>query len=300
MIIVRLNGGLGNQMFQYAAAYSLAKFHNVSFKLDIKAFEDASSIRSSDTQRTSDILNFKIQSNLIASNEEIQRAAYPYGVISKIISLYNKKVMKKYNVSWDKFFFEQPNTTYLDGYFQSENFFKKNTVDLLSQFRLKTRENFLISNLLDEINLLENPVSIHVRRGDYISNPVANKIHNICTPAYYNNAIKELRKKMQSFNLVVFSDDIDWVKTNLELPSNPIYLSSRKDIFGGNLTANQELFLMSSCSHNIISNSTFSWWGAYLNDSKCKVIIGPSQWNRSTSFPTNEIIPSSWIRVSID
>ena len=141
---------------------------------------------------------------------------------------------------------------------------------------------------------------MHIRRGDYITNPRANKIHNVCTKNYFYNGLEYLCSRLNSPTIFVFSDDIDWVKAEMNLPKSTIYVSELRQISGDRLRASQEIYLMSLCQHNIISNSSFSWWGAYLNQFIDKIVIAPNVWSRSKIISHKNILPSGWVGLPID
>ena len=135
-----------------------------------------------------------------------------------------------------------------------------------------------------------NAVSVHVRRGDYVNNKNANAFHGVCSPEYYRKAIELIAKRVDSPKYFVFSDDIEWVKEHIEIP-NAVFVS-QKDI-----ADHEELVLMSKCKHAIIANSSFSWWGAWLNANPNKLVIAPKQWVSDSRVNTVDAIPAEWVRI---
>lgn len=146
--------------------------------------------------------------------------------------------------------------------------------------------------LLEKLQNEENSVSLHIRRGDYLQKKHWDAVGHICQKTYYNRAINEMGKHVKKPIYYVFSEDLDWVKNNLKL-EKAVYVdwNKGKDSW-------QDMMLMSLCHHHIICNSTFSWWGAWLGTYPKKIVIGPQQW--SSKMNSNEIMPKSWIKVSVD
>ncbi len=124
-------------------------------------------------------------------------------------------------------------------------------------------------------------------------------LHNICTADYYQRALAEIKGRLGECDLVIFSDEVAWVRENLALGENTLYVSGERTPTGKSLSAPQELFLMSRCRHHIISNSTFSWWGAYLNRRTDKIVVAPGLWNRSKIDSHKNILPPSWLRLAV-
>jgi len=136
----------------------------------------------------------------------------------------------------------------------------------------------------------KNSVAIHVRRGDYISNPIVNQQFGICSAEYYENAIRDILLKVEMPEFFVFSDDISWCKDNLNVKDiNIQYITGFKDY--------EDLILISQCKHQIISNSTFGWWGAWLNQNPFKIVIAPKIWYIDPTLDTSMLIPTEWIRL---
>jgi hypothetical protein len=248
MIIAKISGGLGNQLFQYAHGRKEALKQDARLIL-IPAHADK------DTPRDFLLDNFNIKANIK------KNAWYRYNPFVKTIS----------------------------GNWQSETYFKDAEKEIRSDLTLKKP----LSEKAEEFKKLitaSNSVSIHVRRGDYAENDRTKMKHGLCSPEYYSKAIAYVNEKISSPKFFVFSDDIAWVKSNLNLPSSTVFVS------GNNISECEELVLMSTCKHNIIANSTFSWWGAWLNTSPEKIIVAPKIWFAS-GIPENDLIPENWIRI---
>jgi hypothetical protein len=290
MVICSLFGGIGNQMFQYACAYSLAA------KLKRELLIDYSFYKSFKIYHPmSDLNNFfkigEINNSLVSGKINLISKSILYQkFIVKLpyFNLFNKNIVNESNFNVKKI--KKNKIVYLLGYFQSELFFNKKNI--LRKFNLNFEEG--IDQSLKRKIQQSNSVSIHIRRGDYLSKKLFEK--DITLPInYYKISIDYIKKKIPNPIFFIFSDDIMWVKNVLkkELPfihivDNSKYKNSPKIDF----------FLMSICKHNIIANSTYSWWAAWLNKNKSKIIIAPSDWKDKSPILKNNIqIPKSWVRL---
>lgn len=283
MIIVKLIGGLGNQMFQYAAAKSLSIYHAVPLKLDITALEN-----SKDRKFELSFFNIKLD---FASKEEISsyiRGNFIQKIIRNLKKPHISKLYKQAYFHFDKFFYKASSNTYLQGYWQSEKYFcnYKNIIRL----DLTIKEKYII-HLKEKARemQLQNSVAIHIRRGDY-NQLKLQEYHGLLEASYYNNAINYLLSLFPDAKMYFFSDDPIWVKANIQIKSNLEFVS-------GELTKNniEDFYLMSQCSHNIIANSSFSWWAAWLNNNPNKIVIAPKKWFNKAKHNTSDLIPNTWI-----
>lgn len=288
MIIVNLKGGLGNQMFQYALGRTLALKNNDVLKLDTESLSQAKEL--GNIYRPFDLEVFTIEKN-IASPEEIALLKYPHGVFSKLTDQFKRKVLRQSNVVFNKKVTTLTGDQYLDGYWQSPRYFESIRPTLLADFTL--REALSSSGQARQEQIKNtNSVSIHVRRGDYIQNPRVLRENGICSVSYYTGAIALIEETQKEVTYFIFSDDIAWVKENLPLSNAMVVYVEDKT-----LTAPQELYLMSQCKHNIIANSSFSWWAAWLNQNERKVIVAPTPWFDTVTFDKN-LIPASWTQLA--
>lgn len=274
MIIIKIAGGLASQMHKYSIGRALAIKHNTDLKLDLSWFENTPT---EDTKRTYILSNYAIQATA-ASKKEI-RQFRPNWFLSKLnnklsqyfgINLsfkhYNKKsfmTLKEFNAL--------PNELYLEGEWAGYKYFEQLRDTLIEELSLTQELSPNAKDLIDTINSKQS-VSMHIRRGDYVSNPHAAKLHCTCSLQYYAQAITVLKEKIGNFHLFVFSDDIDWVKENFTqiIDNNIFYVEGLNDI--------EEFEIMSKCHHNIIANSSFSWLSSWLNKNNDKVIIAPMHW----------------------
>ena len=295
MTIVRLQGGLGNQMFQYAIGRRLALLHQVDLKLDLTELLDRTA-KSNFTFREYELNAFQINS-LIAEVEEVS-LFYRNDIVSKIKRLFiPAKLIQESSLNFEPAILNSGNQVYLNGYWQSEKYFESIRTVLLSDFTL--RQSFLDKHTADEgITTIKTQiettpsVSVHFRRGDYITDSITNSVHGTCTADYYRNAINLIRQKVASAHLFLFSDDPEWLLKNRlfnDLPTTVVTTSNK----------HLDMYLMSLCQHNIIANSSFSWWGAWLNRNPEKLVIAPEKWfaNGNMNDQTTDLIPEKWIRI---
>jgi hypothetical protein len=263
-------GGLGNQMFQYALGKSLSLARNEHLKLDISEFIEYK-------LRKYELGFFNIEEHF-ATNEECQQ-------------------MKEINFYREKYFHFDSNVeilkgdAYLFGYWQSEKYFKEIRDILLKEFSLKNELHYETKQYQDEIDQSVS-VSLHVRRGDYISNPITNAYHGVCDLEYYKKAVKLILSIHENARFFIFSDDLGWVKTNFSFISNVNFIDLNHQDHD-----KEEMYLMSKCQHNIIANSSFSWWGAWMNTNPRKIVITPRKWFTDETINTGDRIPSTWLRI---
>ena len=133
---------------------------------------------------------------------------------------------------------------------------------------------------------------MHIRRGDYVSNPTTNKLHGTCSLEYYHNAVDIIAAKVSNPHFFIFSDDHEWARNNFKI-DYPLTFVAHNNA-GKNY---EDMRLMSLCKHHIIANSSFSWWGAWLGSNPKKIVCAPRGWFKDKSLNTNDIIPSDWSRI---
>ncbi len=283
MIITALKGGLGNQMFQYALGRKLAHTDGTTLKLDIEGLDRAN--KGGDIYRPFALHSFAIQAD-IAAPAEIQRLKYPYGILSKLARRFRFKVLRQMHVGWEPEALAMGEGAYVDGYWQSYKYFEDIREVLLANFTLK--ESSPAARAVRARMQDASAVFVHVRRGDYVSNPNATATHGICSVSYYERAIAAMREQVPDAAWFLFSDDPAWAAEHLPFPSEPVIVS------GTGLSDAEEMMLMTSASHAIIANSTFSWWGAWLIRNRDKIIVAPSPWSESRKDLTRDIIPPTW------
>lgn len=289
MIAVKLQGGLGNQMFQYATARRLAIHKNTELFLDTSGYDSQAKV---DTPREFELDCFNIEKNLISTDDYVL-IDWGLGRKSKskqYLSNIRRSKLWKYTNPEQGFHKEVlvlPNNTYLVGWFQSEKYFLDIRDTLLHDFTYIHGPDKKSSTLYDRITST-NSVSIHVRRGDYVTNPHANKFHGLAGMDFYIAATKYVESLIKKPNYFVFSDDPEWCKKNLKLNAPTTYVSH-------NTSGSEDMRLMRECNHNILANSSFSWWSAWLNQHFGKIVVAPKSWFANAhSNDITEIIPSTW------
>ena len=286
MIVVHIIGGLGNQMFQYAFGYAVAKETQQKLKLDIFSFASYS-------LRTYMLKYYGIDTS-IATMEDIYKLKYiNENLLQKIFRKLkrNSKPLAKTYYKESHFYFDEnvfkiKDDCYFEGYWQSEKYFLKYREDLLREFTLKNELHHESKNYHNKIAQSET-VSLHIRRGDYVTNLHINNFHGTCSLDYYKNAVKVIEKKVSQPHFFIFSDDLEWAKKNLDFIKNITFVE-----LGDDVPDHDEMMLMSFCKHNIIANSSFSWWGAWLNQNTEKIVIAPKKWSAAEN---DDRIPKEWI-----
>jgi hypothetical protein len=288
MVLFQLMGGLGNQMFQYAAAKSLSLESNIPVKFFFR-----------DTNKNAprDYGLHVLSCNLPrATNCEIERYLPPNRIIQRLNNLFpfrNEKLVfkEKNDFIFDPSFFDVQNEALYYGFWQTENYFSKYEDEIRRDFNFSVKPSFLNSELIIKLKLQQS-VAVHIRRGDYVSQLETNELHGICPIKYYIDSIEYVTERLDKPIFYFFSDDIDWVRNNFSYLSRAFFVD-----FNGGISSYEDLRLMSLCKHNIIANSSFSWWGAWLNSNPEKIVIAPKMWMTNIMSDTVDIIPKSWITI---
>jgi hypothetical protein len=290
MIITRLNGGLGNQMFQYSLG------RNLSLKCHSDLYFDISLLEKNPpniTPRNYELNIFNIKA-YIASSDLLKRVPFlrKDAVCLGIRKRFTGEPVFQYVKEKDPNFHDEilslSDNVYLDGYWQSEKYFSEIVDIIRKEFSFVNPPSAINQELLEKI-VGCNSVSVHIRRGDYVSNPKNMEIHGVLEIDYYMQALKLIRKNVKDLHVFVFSDDLSWVRNNLktDFPLHFIgHNGAEKDY--------EDLRLMSNCKHHIIANSSFSWWGAWLCKNSDKIIYAPKKWFKTPDFDARNLIPDSW------
>jgi hypothetical protein len=291
MIISMLKGGMGNQMFQYAAAFALANRHQTQLKLDIHYLLDKSKryFRHTYREYALDVFNIRAE---IASPREISQFTIPrignkyfYHLKKRIFKSYN--VFEESNVHSQQEFFNIPNSAYLDGFWQNASYIRDIRPLLIKEFSLKEPLPEYCTDMFNKIKN-SNSVCVVFRRGDYVNHPEL----DITQLSYYHAAIDFYQKRNEKLTYFIFSDDIPWCKANFAKRDVEIVFVDQ--MYTGP-KAQYYLQLMIACKKYIIPNSTYPWWAAWLNDDQGKVVIAPKKWFRSQTVNINPIVPNDWI-----
>jgi hypothetical protein len=299
LIVTRLIGGLGNQMFQYAAGRALAQRLDAELKLDVSGFANypkrfyelgSFPIRATPASEA-ELVAFGLRSKFLGLNLEPRwvvraRRRLRIGFRPGSSSIYHERHFR-----FDAQVRDLNPPVYLDGYWQSEKYFADCAELLRQEFTPQAPLEPENAAMAARINAV-NAVSLHVRRGDYVNEPRINRYHGICSPDYYQNAVDFIARRAEGIHLFVFSDDHDWVRDNLRfaLPTTLVAANSPDRGF-------RDMQLMAMCRHHIIANSSFSWWGAWLNSAHDKIVVAPKKWFRVGDNDISDLIPHSWVRL---
>lgn len=286
MIIVKLKGGFGNQLFQYATGRQLSLYYNVPLLLDLSYLE-VKQFERSHTTRFFELDKLQIVAN-IATPKDITSVKR-----QGCLKLFGSPYLREKKMRFNPKVLRVGANAFLDGFWQSEKYFMSIKQNLYHEFTFKTAitDTYLLG-IKKEIEI-KNSVSIHFRRGDYVTNHVASKNHGVCSMEYYEKAVELIANQVQNPIFFVFSDDIQWVKKEFHCRFTTHYIDkSIEDI-------HSDFQLMTLCKHNIIANSSYSWWAAWLNQNKEKIVVAPKRWfaDVKQQAQTNDLIPQSWIKI---
>jgi len=286
-VIIKIAGGLGNQMFQYA-------FYQLCIDLGYNASIDISYYDKNRCHNGFELIKiFSIDAKYANPNLSEILGDFNNNVYNRFRRALignRKSLIKESNFSYEKLINLAYDNVYFNGYWQNELFFKNISDSLRKDFKFQVNINELsISNksFLEEISNGET-VSLHIRRGDYLNIPLHN---GCCTEEYYLKAIQKILELHENVKFFIFSDDIEWCMKIFD-NITPIYVS-------GNATKSSflDMFLMSKCKHNIIANSTFSWWSAWLNENSNKTVICPRKWFNNETINNDYVTPESWFKI---
>ena len=314
MKIVKINGGLGNQMFQFAFYKALQHSNNNDVFIDLSAyqgkqFQDGINLLHNGFELP-ELFSITYQEAPLKDVKKL--STQPTNLLNRVLRKYFTKkthfIDKNFGFNKELISKPLPSNIYLEGYWQTEKYFSNIKDEILRDFSFKTPLSKKNLDILEDAGT--ETVSIHIRRGDYLKTQTL----NVCSKDYYLNAIKLLFSKANPKSILVFSDDIPWCKSDLKLEeyiTNILKLNNIKIFYidwNTGKDSYQDMQLMSKCKYHIIANSSFSWWGAYLDPNPEKIVIAPSVWNLRELNPSidryyknsyNDILPSSWIRAEI-
>jgi hypothetical protein len=292
MICVKLDGGLGNQMFQYAFGRMLSNRYGTKLLLDTSQY----GLKNDNTPREYELSIFDIKAS-IASQAQLDRYK-PY-ISAKIDNILSRIVLPQRLIK-PRVIHERDNRTnlYYDnvmyvGFWQSEKYFDSINMIIRNEFNFGPPLSGINKTILEDIQKSAS-ISLHVRRGDYQNNPMIRKSHGLCSLEYYHEAIDMIAKTIKEPKIFIFSDDMDWVKRNLHIEFPHKYI-----FWNGENKSYCDMQLMSYCKHNIIANSSFSWWGAWLNSNPEKIVVSPNKWfaTRRKQIGDFNLIPNTWVKI---
>jgi hypothetical protein len=304
MIITRLLGGLGNQMFQYAAGLALAERRRTVLKLDVSWFREDPEY---EAHNRYGLGAFNVTEQFATAEEidrvrgvRLSRAERALARVARALRLH--QVARRYATAghWHRAesfpyypgFADQPDSTYLDGMWQSARFFAPAADRLRQHFTVRYPSPPAVRELAQRIRAGGPSAAVHFRRGDYARNPRFREEIGVLGLDYYERAVGRLRALHPDVTLYIFSDDIDAIEREFRPAGPHVFVRSVPDAWFF-----EKLPLMALCDHAIISNSTFAWWGAWLNPSPTRVVIAPDPWFAGGPLDGRDVVPESWIRL---
>ncbi len=292
MIIAKIIGGLGNQMFQLAFAEVMRQIHQTNLYLDISDY-----VYYPDRQYDMDCFETNFTFVKPAQLRRFREAAGRRQKIEKWISQmrngqgqilkekeehqfrFNAKILKKYTKD-----------LYVIGYWQSYRYFIDYQEDIRKIFTFRQPLNARNQAVLHQIGDEFQTVALHVRRGDYVQDKTVNQVHGVCSMAYYQKAIEVIHQKIANPYFIIFSDDITWCKSAIKTGFSQLFIDYPNKNW-------EDMQLMSLCKHQIIANSSFSWWGAWLNQNPEKVVVAPQKWLAEKPISMDDVLPKNWIKL---
>jgi len=300
MITARIHGGLGNQMFQYAAARALSLHNNDQLRIDPSRLFDPTPWKGNPFRNYGLSIAFNIDPQFITIAKIMDRVRIPY--VAKAVNKFYARTMARLGVwqyvgdpnphVFDPNFFNLKGNLYVNGYYQSEKYFKNYEAEIRKDFTFRPQMEGATAKLAQEISSV-NAVSLFVRRQEVLRIPRLREQYYVATPEYFERAV-ELMKQKAGPNPVFYvsSDEIDWCRENFKIDADHVFVG---DEHNGPEFGNA-LHLMALCKHFIIPNSSFSWWAAWLSENKQKVVIAPKYWVTDKNADTRDILPETWIK----
>ncbi|MDT2822151.1 alpha-1,2-fucosyltransferase [Enterococcus devriesei] len=314
MIYVEMYGRLGNQMFRYAMARALQiKFYNEDSI--VINFNNLSGKQFNDGSFTNELSNFNVEQfeiyetkGKLLKNETTFRQKLIYFLVRLYLPKYNPQkmlkiekklrkisgLMNRFGIYWSWVGYQKPieskkKDKFVSGNFESPQYFDDIKSLLIKEF---TPKNPVNPRNLELLNIIENneSVCISVRRGDFVKDKKISKTHNVINAQYFEDSISYMNSILKDPVYIIFSDDIEWAKENINFGKYKVYSEY------GNDEVYEKLRLMYSCKHFIISNSTFSWWAQYLGRNKEKIVISPERWFNNDY--NSSLLRESFIKIS--
>lgn len=283
MIVSRLLGGLGNQLFQYAAGRALADHLGTDLALDRRYVQRAGSARGD---------GFAHFGNARFIAADTLPPARMDGLLRYALWRWfgrHPRFHREAGLGYNAGFFDLPDDTYLHGYWQSPRYFGASAGRLRDDLAITTPFDAPNREMAARIAAAPVAVSVHVRRGDYVGDGA----FATCTPEYYRAAVGHIAARLgQPLSCFVFSNDPAWARGHLALGHQTVVVD-----LNGEDAGHFDLHLQSLCAHNIIANSTFSWWGAWLNPSPGKIVIAPKAWFGPGKPANPDLCPPDWLRL---
>lgn len=293
MIVSRLIGGLGNQMFQYAVARALADRIGGEVELDASEFANYTVHR-----YALDAMRVRARLRAVPATEADE--SQPGPLARKVMALWRRvaparphalPTYRERSFAFDPGVQAQRPPVRLEGYWQSEKYFR-DAADAIRRDFTMLAEPDAANRSMQQRMQRTCAVSLHVRRGDYVTNPTAAAYHGSCSPEYYRHAVDYIAGSCGPLTLFVFSDDQEWVRQNMQFAHPVVHVDCNPPARGA-----WDMHLMKHCRHHVVANSSFSWWGAWLNHSPDKIVVAPRRWFTDPAIDTSDLIPSTWVRI---
>lgn len=288
MILSRIYGGMGNQMFQYAYGRMLAYKYQTPFKI---YFDDCGFGWAEHSKKLT-LTKFNIEAEIATEKDRAQFICDSDNKFIRAAHKVNRLIKGLHYIGdgarvheYHREALNAPNNSYTDGFWQSEIYFESISSQIRKEFSIKEALSEHAIQIEEEIKK-SSSISMHVRRGDYLEQT---QVYWICDVDYYKRALNELKKKVNNPTVFIFSNDAQWVKENLKLDVPTIVVERTQ--------AYEDMHLMSCCKHNISSNSTFGWWGAWLNSNPYKMVTLPKRWLTDVSIDTSHYTAKGWLRI---
>lgn len=289
MVISKITSGLGNQLFQYALGRHLAEQSGTSLWFDLRYFHQD---YATDTPRKFKLDRFNVRYNLLDDS--------PWLWASKATRLLPRRSLRPLiETRYETDFHFDPSVvrpaapfTILWGFWQSERYFRDSAPQIRQELTFKRPLSQPFLQYQHLIRQADVPVSVHVRRGDYVTHPEFSQSFGFVGLDYYRRALEQLQRLFPGATLFFFSDDPNWVRANIQTSLPHAFVQTT-----GPDADVDDLQLMSLCHHHVIANSSFSWWGAWLNANPDKVVIAPQRWFANKPWDTKDLLPPGWIRL---
>lgn len=291
MIIARITGGLGNQLFQYANARRLAEYHTTDLFLDTREFSkklyrpfllDKFNIRAEIASESELKTILKLSNKFSFDHQRFIHKLFP--------AVYPNVIYEKY-FQFDPSYINLPDNIYLIGFWQSEKYFNNISNLLHSELTMNEKISDDGNKLLSRIKQ-GNSVAVTVRRGDFVTDPYINRRHGVLSLDYYADSVAFLESKIDKPSYFIFSDDPVWTENNIKIKGKVEYVRIN---YPNRVYEN--LIIGSFAKHQILANSTFSWWMAWLKDSGKRLVIAPKKWFSGLNLDTSDLIPERWFRI---
>ena len=287
MIYIRLVGGLGNQLFQYACARAVALRRGVGLVLDLRDLSRGAA------HATFGLDQFAISANVGQVSDLPPARDKPIRYTLWRAGAMRPSFLRERGLGLNPAVLGASDDSYLHGYFQSERYFRDVAATIREDLRITAVPKGENARWLDQIRSEPRAVSLHVRRGDFVESAKGQAAHGTCDVAYYQQAVAAIRDRTGIDPLLfVFSDDPAWARDNLKAGAEMVVLGHNPPA-----AAVEDMRLMGTCRHHVIANSSFSWWGAWRNPHPDKIVVAPSRWFADPKLDNPDICPPEWLRI---